>query len=52
MRTPRIELNDAKSDLWWQACRLQDRSLLQPTQLPLQNRTRSERSTHENAFRP
>ena len=37
MRTPCVELNDAKSDLWWQACRLQGGSLLQPTRLPLQN---------------
>jgi hypothetical protein len=42
MRTPRIELNDAKSDLWWQACRLQEWSLLQSTRLPLQNQSGKE----------
>ena len=43
MRTQCVELNDAKSDLWWQACRLQGRRLSQPTWLPLQNRSGKER---------
>ena len=36
MNTP-LELNDAKWELWWQACRLQ------PTRLPLQNGSGKER---------
>ena len=43
MNTPRVELNDAKWELWWQACRLQGRRLSQPTRLPLQNRSGKER---------
>ena len=44
MRTPRIEPNDAKSDLWWQACRLHGRGLSQPTRLPLQDPRGKERA--------
>ena len=44
MRTPRVEINDAKRELWWQACRLHGRSLLQPTRLPLQNAGGKERT--------
>jgi hypothetical protein len=44
MRMPRVELNDAKSDLWQQACRLGGWTLLQPTRLPLQNRSGKERT--------
>jgi len=44
MRTLRVELNDAKWELWWQACRLQGRSWSQPTRLPLQNPRGKERT--------
>jgi hypothetical protein len=36
MRTARFATNNGKMQLWWQACRLQGWSMLQPTRLPLQ----------------